>query len=134
MARWLKGHLRRYMIGPIVRKAFSRFLYALTLALLWNRFVNTGLVTIDYAYTILGVLFLAIAWFDYLRLDGINVPLMNLIPFNTKKRSSGAFGDMTDHLDEGGPSFDDLTQVDRDTCSLIANVSCGAIFLVLSFV
>ena len=129
MARWLKGHLRRYMIGPIVQKTFSRFLYALALALLWNRFVNTaGLRSIDHAYTVVGMFFFALAWVDYLRLDGIRFPLIDWFGQRTRKRSSGPF----DYVDEEVVTYEGLAQEDRGVCSLLAHVICGIVFLLLS--
>lgn len=128
--RWLRKHLKRYMIRPIIYKAFSRFLPALTLALLWDRFVNTAnLVSPSYAYTILGLIFFALAWISYLRLDGIRLPVAKLLPLGTKKRSFGAFSDIPDYLDQEVVSFDELAEEERDTCSLLANMICGTAFL-----
>lgn len=119
------------MIGPIVRKAFSRFLYALTVALLWNRFINTaGLLSIDHAYTIVGMIFFALAWVDYLRLDGLKFPLIGWLPIRTKKRPFDAF----DYLDEEVVSFEGLAEEDRGICSLLAHMICGIIFLLLCLI
>jgi len=132
--QWLKEHFKQHMIRPTIYKALSYFLAALALVLLWNRLVNTaGLLTMSYAYTIIGLFFLALAWLNYLRLDGIKLPLMKLLPLTTKKRSH-AFSDISDYLDEEVVSFDELAEEERNACCLFANIICGAIFLLLSLV
>ncbi len=134
MKRWLKGHIKRHMIRPIVYKTFSRFLTALALALLWNRYINAeGLLSMNYAYTILGCFFLAMAWFSYLRLDGIKLPEMKWPRFSAKKRAYGPFSPMSDHFGEEIVSFAELPEDERDSCSLLANVICSAVFLLWSF-
>ncbi len=134
MRQWLKERIKRYMVLPIIYGTLSRFLSALTLALLWNRFVNTaGLVPVSHAFTVLGLGFFALAWFNYLRLDGINLPLVKWLPLSQKKRSLGAFSDMSDYLDEEIVSLDELAQEERDACNLLVNTVCGVIFLLLPF-
>lgn len=121
------------MVSLIIYKTFSRFLCALTLALLWNRAVNTlGLRSIRFAYGVFGLCFFALAWVNYLRLDGINIPPVNWLPFSTRKRSFGSFCDIPDHLDEEVASFDGLADGERHICYLLANVICGIAFLFLS--
>ncbi|MGI6163950.1 MAG: hypothetical protein ACOYEQ_08515 [Bacillota bacterium] len=58
---------------------------------------------------------------------------MKLLPLTTKKRSH-AFSDISDYLDEEVVSFDELAEEERHTCCLLANIICGAIFLLLSLV
>jgi hypothetical protein len=131
--RYLRKHVKRRMIRPIVYMTCSRFLCAVTLALLWNRYLNAaGLVSIGYAYTIIGLLFLALAWFSYLRLDGIKMPFARWLPLQPIKQSSGPYGDIPDYLDEGFVSFAELPEEERNICSLCANVVLSAVFLLLS--
>ena len=60
-----KPRLERYMIRPVIYKTSSRFLCALTAALLWNEFVNTGgLWPRSRAFVFFGVLFAAAAVFS----------------------------------------------------------------------
>lgn len=136
MKQWLKKHLKPYMIRPTVYKAFSYFLTALVVVLFWNRFVNKGGSSpMSHAYTILGMFFFAAAWFNYLRLDGIKISVMSLLPIGTpKKRASGPFSDMSDHIDTEVVSFQELGQEERDTCCLLANIICGVVFFFLSLV
>lgn len=134
MKQWLQKHFQRYMIRPTIYKTLSYFLTALVFTLLWNRFVNTAvLLPMSYAYTIIGLFFLAAAWINYLRLDGIKLPLLRLIP-GSKKKPPGGLSDISDYIDEEVVSFDELAAAERNACCLLANITCGAIYLVLSLV
>ncbi len=134
MKQWLKKHFKQHMIRPTFYKAFSYFLFALTLALFWNRFVNTaGRLHMSHAYTIMGLLFFALAWLNYLRLDGIKLPFMKRQPLRPKKRPH-VFSDISDYLGEEVVSFDELVEEERDTCCLVASIICGIIFFFLSII
>ncbi len=87
----------------------------------------------SYAYTIIGLFFLALAWLNYLRPDGIKLPLMKAAPEH-KDATPGAFTDISDYLDKEVVSFDELAEEERNACCLFANIICGAIFLLLSLV
>lgn len=128
MEKWLRQHLQPYMIRPIVYKTLSYFLTALAFALFWDRFANrANLYALSYAYTIIGVFFFAGAWFNYLRLDGIRLPMIKW-----PKPRSLPFGGMAEHIDHEVVTFDELAEQERNTCSLLANIICGIIFFTLS--
>ncbi|MGI6628412.1 MAG: hypothetical protein ACOX4K_08745 [Bacillota bacterium] len=134
MKRWLQKHFQHYMIRPTIYKALSYFLVALVFVLVWDRFVNTeGLSPMSYAYTVLGLFFLAAAWLSYLRLDGIKVPFLRLMPVR-KKQPFASFMDMSDYVDIEIVSFEELAEEERNICCLLANIICGAIYLTLSLV
>ena len=40
MKTWLKKHWKRYMLRPLIYKTFTRFVLALTVALLWDNYVR----------------------------------------------------------------------------------------------
>ncbi len=133
MRKWFGKYVKRRMLRPTVRRAIPRFLIALTVALLWNRTVNSrGLLSLGFALTILGVVFLGLAWVDYLRLDGVKIPRLTLDPAGANKRVPRAFSDMTDFLDEKTTAAEGLSDDERDASSLFANVICGAILLLSS--
>lgn len=134
MKRWLQKYFQPYMIRPTVYKALSYFLAALVFVLFWNRFVNKGLLPLSYAYTVLGLFFLAAAWLSYLRLDGIKVPLLKLVPMGRRKQPLSGFADMSDYVDTEIVSFEELAEEERDICCLAANIICGTVYLVLSLV
>lgn len=101
MKQWLKKHFKQHMIRPAIYKTLSYFLSALALVLFWNRLVNAAaLLPLSYAYTIIGLFFFALAWLNYLRLDGVKLPVMTWLPLSTRKRPRGAFSDISDYLDE----------------------------------
>lgn len=127
----LKNIFQRYMIRPTVYKIFSRFILALTAALLWDRFLNaSGRSLYAWAFVFLGVFFLTAGWLAYLRLDGVKMPQINMPKI--KKKPMRTYGDMIDHTDEDVISFDDLEPEERDMCVLIADVILGVVFFVLS--
>jgi len=130
VGKWLRQHLQPYMIRPTVYKTFSYFLTALAFALLWDRFVNTaGLFAISYAFTTLGVFFLALAWFNYLRLDGMNLPQWT---WPRIKRKPLPFADMADFIDEEVVSLEELAEEERHVCRLAASLICAIVFFTLS--
>lgn len=44
MIKWFHKHFKPYMTRPTVYQTFTRFIYALLLSLLWDKFVNDGLL------------------------------------------------------------------------------------------
>ncbi|MGI6643440.1 MAG: hypothetical protein ACOX3V_05535 [Bacillota bacterium] len=77
MTKWLQQRFKGHMVRPIFYRILARSLWALTIAQLWNRFVDTrGLVPLSHAFTVIGMGFLALAWFNYLHLDGIAIFLL----------------------------------------------------------
>ena len=129
----LRSIFQRYMIRPTVYKAFSRFILALTASLLWDHFVNTGMLNMRaWAFTFFGVFFLVAAWLAYLRLDGVKMPKINVPKLN--KKPMRTYGDMIDHTDEELISFEDLEPDERDLCVLIADAVLGVVFLALSLI
>lgn len=137
MKKWLKEHVGPHLARPIVYKVLSYFPTALVLILLWKRFVDrAGLFPIHYAYTIAGVFFLAVAWFSYLRIDGVKMPSTRHLRRGNapmpKKRPPSPYADMTDYIDIEVISFEELTHEERAICSLVASVICSVIYFVLS--
>ncbi|MGI6358373.1 MAG: hypothetical protein ACOX2K_06755 [Bacillota bacterium] len=132
MRQWQQKHIKRYMYVPIIQKTVSYLLIAVAVVLLWNRFVNRGLLPISYAFTVGGVLFLASAWVSYLRLDGVKVPLLTLFRLRRKKPVVRSFSDMSDHIDEDIVSFEELIEEERHACCLLANLLCSIVFFALS--
>lgn len=134
MRKWLRDHVGPHLVRPIIYKILSYLPTALVLTIVWKRFIDrAGVFPVSYAYTVIGVVFLASAWFSYLRLDGINLSIMQLLPIGTpKKRSSGPLRDMSDHIDVEVVSFAELSEEERATCRLLASIICSIIFFVLS--
>ena len=135
MIRWLKQHVTRGMIRPLIYKVFTRGVLALFAAELFHffapgnwpmaRFANLALI-------LAGLFFLgaAVAW---LRLDGLNIPQLKLPRF---KRNDPPFlsGNMADHLDDEIISFDDLDEDEQNLCVFLADLSLVMVCLLLSFI
>jgi hypothetical protein len=134
MKRWLQKHFQAHMIRPTIYKALTYFLVALVLALVWDRFINAVPLPLSYAFTIIGIFFLGSAWLSYLRLDGINMPLLTLMPIGRKKRPLSSLANMSDYMDTDIVPFEELAADEQNICCLVANISCGIAYLVLSLV
>lgn len=133
MRKWFSAHVTRDMIRPIIYKATSRLMYMLTLALLWDRFVNqseTGLAT---AFVLIFAVFMAGAWLAHLRRDGYPILTLPSPRLRLKDRPDILYGDMIDHVDEPVVNFEDLEDEEQNICLMIADAACGLVFLIASF-
>lgn len=134
MKKWL-SYYRSYMIRPILYKGVARTAGASALLLLWNRYVNTaGQLSLkrDGCFVV-GVLFLAFAWFSYLKLDGVSFHHLFEKRENQKKKPvRRGTSDLVDFADEHIVSFSELSDQEQVVCTLTANLVCALIFLVVS--
>ena len=66
---------QNYMIRPMLYQCATKISVALVLCLLWNRFINREQYysMVENAFFVAGAFFLALAWFQYLRLDGARI-------------------------------------------------------------
>ena len=127
--KWLKKHYHRYMLRPILYRTFACVLGGVVLALAWQRFVDQtrGLSAPFFA---LAVVFGAMAWFNYLAIDGVGSPMTHKRPSLPKEQR--ATGDVADYLDEEIVSFKDLGKSERQWCRLAVNLICLLLFLAAS--
>ena len=135
MIRWLKTHVTREMIRPLIYKIFTRGVLALFAIQLIHFFAPESWPMARFANLslIFGGLFLlgsAVAW---LRLDGMNIPQLKL---PRVKRTDPAFltGDMADHIDDDIVKFDDLDREEQDVCVLLTDVLLAAVCLLFALV
>ena len=121
----------KYMIRPVIYQVFTRFLTGLCIALLWNRFIapRVAAANLSWGCEFGIVFFAAMAWFAYLRLDGVSVPKFDRKLFRRKKRPERAFGDMIDYVDEPVVSFEELSDEEKDLTLLISNLITMALFI-----
>lgn len=120
---------KRYMIRPTLYKLVSKSAIILTLLLLWDRYVNKGVLSVWRDGCFVAAFFLfAMAWISYLRLDGIRNPL----PRNEKKKRRRFTGDIVDYADEHIVSFDELNDDERAACSMGSSLLSGLLFLIPS--
>ena len=135
MIHWLKEHVTRDMIRPLIYKVFTRGVLALFAAELFHffapaswpmaRFANLALV-------LAGLFFLgtAVAW---LRLDGVDIPQLKL-PRVKRKDPAFLTGDMADHIDDDIVKFDDLDKEEQDVCVLLTDLFLAVVCLALAVV
>ena len=64
-----------YLIQPTIYKIVTRVFLGTTFALLWNFLIskNQTYIMAERSFFFVGVVLLAMAWFNYLRLDGFSV-------------------------------------------------------------
>ena len=133
MIRWLKEHVDRDMIRPLIYKVFTRAVLALFAAELvhffapadWplSRFSNLALIL-----AVLFVLGTVLAW---LRLDGMKIPQFRIPRL---KRVDPAFmaSDIADHIDDDIVKFEDLDDDEQNVCVFLADIILAVVCLILA--
>ena len=120
------------MIRPIVYRCVSRCTIALTLLLLWNRYLNQrGQLRLSDGGFTAGLLFLALAWMAYLRLDGVKFPSFGKPELPKRYHSTR---DIVDFVDEHIVSYDELSDEEQLGCDFAVNLISAVIFLIPSLV
>ena len=111
------------------------FLAALAVILVVNYLVGKNTPRfLGLAFLLLALLFVALAWIAYLRMDGVTLPKPLMTRVNLRKKPKRQYGDMIDYIDEKpGPTFEELEDQEKDLCLLLADAACCVIYLVLSF-
>lgn len=119
------------LIRPIVYKVIPRFVIGLILALLWNRYVNVSsyFSIFGYAFFIIGILFFAIAWVSYLRLDGLKFNFLGKKSDREGKKKRKFRFMMADFMSEEPSPLDDLDENEEMKANFIANLAAGLCFL-----
>ena len=133
MIRWLKAHVTRDMIRPLIYKVFTRGVLALFAAQLVRFFApaHWAIAQSSNQALILAGLFLLGAVIAWHRLDGMHIPQFKLPRW---KRSDPAFltGDMADHIDDDIVKFDDLDKEEQNVCVLLTDLILAVVCLVLA--
>lgn len=126
---------QRYMLRPMLYKAFTRLVIGLAACLLWNEFMNPGKSAVIRASTFLfmAALLGAAAWMSYLRLDGIKAWQFDKTLFDWKRKPMRSYGDMIDFVDEQPVQYDDLEDDEQYLCLFVADLLCALAFLIISF-
>lgn len=119
-----------YMIRPTIYQCATKLSVALVLVLLWNRFINVDGVfnVVRDAFLVVGIFFFMLAWFQYLRLDGLKVSKTSAE--GKKKKRRHITKDIVDYADEKIISFAELEDEERIVCGLTGDVVCGLLFLI----
>lgn len=135
MIKKIKKIFQPYMIRPTVYQCVTKISIALALALLWNRFINVEGVfsMLRDAFLVAGVFFIMLAWFQYLRLDGLRMSRVS-DDEKKKKKKRHISKDIVDYADEKIISFSELEDDERMVCRLTSDVVCGLLFLIPALV
>ncbi len=120
-----------YMIRPILYRTVTKAAFALTAMLLWNRYLNEGgkFQVFRDAGLLAGVFLVGMAWFSYLRLDGMTVHHL-LEERKRKPKPVRGTSDMVDFVDEHIVSFAELSEEERTACNLASSLLAGLLFLI----
>ena len=107
---------QKYMFRPILYKSVTRVSVVAVLMLLWDRYVSDGRFTMWQAPALLlGVVLLAWAWVNYLRLDGVTIHhLGEEFKDMGKKKKFHSTKSIVDFADERIVSFEELEPEVRD--------------------
>ena len=107
---------QKYMFRPILYKSVTRVSVVAVLMLLWDRYVSDGTFTMWQAPALLlGVVLLAWAWVNYLRLDGVTIHhLGEEFKDMGKKKKFHSTKSIVDFADERIVSFEELEPEVRD--------------------
>ena len=126
---------KAYMVRPILYQCVTRCAVALAAVLVWDRFVPSSLLAVRDGCLAAAVILLMMAWFVYLKLDGMMVHhLLEDRRKNKKKSKRRVGGDIADYVDEHIVSFDELEEGEQTACRLAADLLAAALFLAASLI
>ena len=143
MKKILDDHI--YMISPTITKIITKIVFSLVFVFLWNKYINTKkLFTIfNTPFLFFWVFFLGLAWFNYLKIDGVsNIPKRNKKMHNKKKEKREnrkknklhSSKQTVDFIDEEIESRDELNEEEISIVALISNIVVGLLFLIPSII
>ena len=113
---------QKYMFRPVLYKSVTRVSVVAVLML-------------QAPALLLGVVLLAWAWVNYLRLDGVTVHhLGEEFKDMGKKKKLHATKSIVDFADERIVSFEELEPEERIYCSMLSNLLLGAALLIISLI
>ena len=124
---------QKYMFRPILYKSVTRVSVVAVLMLLWDRYVSDGTFTMwQTPALLLGVVLLAWAWVNYLRLDGVTIHhLGEEFKDMGKKKKFHSTKSIVDFADERIVSFEELEPEERTYCSMLSNLILGGALLII---
>ena len=134
----IKKYWSKALLRPCIYQTVNRVLLSVCVALLLEFFLKERVAGPVRQYGFLLMAFIALIGLIvvWLRLDGINVPLLSRIKPKMHKKPARAYGDMIDHIDTEPEyaNFDELSDEEQDTCRVIADTICCVICLIASMI
>ena len=132
MIKKIRTIFEKYMIRPMLYQCATKVSIALVLSLLWDRFINRAQYysLVEFAFFVAGAFFLALAWFQYLRLDGARIHHLMEEKQEKKKKKQHFTKDIVDFADEKVISFSELSDEERIVCRFLGDLLCAVLFLI----
>lgn len=132
MIKKIRTIFEKYMIRPMLYQCATKVSIALVLCLLWDRFINREQYysLVEFAFFVAGAFFLALAWFQYLRLDGARIHHLMEEKQEKKKKKQHFTKDIVDFADEKVISFSELSDEERIVCKFLGDLLCAVLFLI----
>lgn len=132
MIKKIRTIFEKYMIRPMLYQCSTKVSIALVLCLLWDRFINREQYysLVEFAFFVAGAFFLALAWFQYLRLDGARIHHLMEEKQEKKKKKQHFTKDIVDFADEKVISFSELSDEERIVCRFLGDLLCAVLFLI----
>lgn len=124
------GIYKKFMFRPTLYKTVTKLLICVTLVLLWDRFLNSaGFPVAQYGCFCVGGIVVLLAWFEYLRLDGMVVHHLDE-NIRKKPKERHRSKDIADFVDEKIISYSELEPEERCMCRLLSDLVCGGLLLI----
>ncbi len=128
------GIYKKYMFRPTLYKTVTKLAVCAVIVLLWDRYLNPlGFSVLEYGCFCVGGIIALLAWFEYLRLDGMVVHHLNE-DIRKKKKERHRSKDIVDFVGEKIISYDELEPEERALCRMLSDLLCGGILLIPGFV
>jgi len=136
----MKRFLERYKpkkFKSVFYKFFRRFVTGLVFALLWDRFLNAEkhFSMTGHAFFVLGAVFFALAWVNYLKIDGMKIHYLNE---DRKKagRTKPKTGFLIDYAEEelSPPDSDSFDENEETKTAFVSNLLAGICFTLPSLI
>lgn len=121
------------MKSIIIQKSIIKLLAAIIFSLIWARYIRFHeLMTIqEYPLIFFGAFYLMLAWFNYLRLDGLKI-----VPFKEEptKPNKHKTKQMIDYVDTKIQDDATLTTTQKLQTKLVSNIICGILLIIPSII
>lgn len=124
-----------YMARPILNKVITHTVAALALLLVWDRFFhqNEAFLLLRDGCLVPALIFLAAAWFAYLKLDGMELKLVLASRQGRPKRKRFNKG-MMDYVETETVTYAELTKEEQAACRFASSLLSALLFLAASLV
>ncbi len=123
------------MKTTIIQKTITKIAIGVLVSILWDRYIRfSDLMTIaEFPLIFFGAFYYMLAWFNYLKLDGLRV-----LPMPKKKKDARPTvrktKQMIDYVDTEIQDNPNLDPLEKTKISLISNLICGTLFTLPAFI